>query len=109
VREGRFEEAVAHFAECIRLDPGNEVYRSNRAAAYTSLKRYEEALADSKEVVRLKPEWPRGWARLGAAYFGLKLYAEVTEVSTPDICSENKVKTLMLQYKKGRSSNYSKH
>lgn len=73
----RYEEAVRHFSECIRLDPACEVYYSNRAAAYTSMKQYTEALADAKEAVRLSPSWARSWARLGAAYFGLKLYAEV--------------------------------
>jgi stress-induced-phosphoprotein 1 len=77
----RYDTAVSHFTTCIELDSSNEVYYSNRAAAYTALKKYTEAIADSKEVVRLKPGWPRGWARLGAAYFGLKLYSEVYTVS----------------------------
>eukprot|EP00884_Botryococcus_braunii_P020072 jgi/Botrbrau1/6749/Bobra.0324s0034.1 len=90
----KYEEAVSHFSECIRLDPGNEVYYSNRAAAFTSLKKYDEALRDSKEVVRLKPAWARGWARLGAAYFGLKLYLEAVEAYEKAVGMEPKNESL---------------
>ena len=73
----RYEDAVASFTKCIALDTENEVYYSNRAAAFTALQRFAEALADGKRAVALKPRWAKGWARIGAAYSGLEEHAEV--------------------------------
>lgn len=42
--EKRYAEAVKHFSRCIELDPANEVYFSNRSAAYASIEKYEAAL-----------------------------------------------------------------
>lgn len=78
----RYADAVEHFTKCIKLDGKNEVYRSNRAAALTVLKRFSEALEDARAVVRLKPKWAKGWARMGAAHFGLEEWAEVCLTST---------------------------
>lgn len=72
---------MEHFTKCIKLDASNEVYRSNRAAALTAMKRFSEALEDARAVVRLKPKWAKGWARMGAAHFGLEEWAEVTALS----------------------------
>ncbi len=55
----------------------NEVYYSNRAAAYTALKQYRWAMRDAKKVIALKPKWVKGWARLGAAHMGLDEFSEV--------------------------------
>ena len=55
----------------------NEVYLSNRAAAYTSLKRYPAAVADAKRVIQLKPKWVKGYSRLAAAHFGNEDFSEV--------------------------------
>lgn len=64
---GKFEDAADVFSQCIAMDPRNEVYYSNRAAAYISLKRYSDAERDARKVVELKPSWVKGWARLGTA------------------------------------------
>ena len=74
---------MRHFSTCIRLEPSNEIYYSNRAAAHTVLKNFRGALADGKEVVRLKPRWAKGWARIAAAHFGLEEFQEVSLASAP--------------------------
>jgi stress-induced-phosphoprotein 1 len=56
---GKFEEAIAHFSEAIKLDPNNHVLYSNRSAAYASLHKYEEALADAEKTISLDPKWPK--------------------------------------------------
>lgn len=73
----RHDDAVKHFSSCIRLDPSNEIYYSNRAAAHNALKNFRGALSDGKEVIRLKPRWAKGWARIAAAHFGLEEFEEV--------------------------------
>ncbi|KAK9828338.1 hypothetical protein WJX74_009774 [Apatococcus lobatus] len=74
-----FEEALQHFNTCIQLDPGNEVYFSNRAAALTSLRRFPAAVADSKKVIQLRPKWVKGYSRLAAAHFGNEDFSEARE------------------------------
>lgn len=68
---GRFEEAVTHFSDAIKIDDTNHVLFSNRSAAYASLKNFEAALEDATKTVEIKPEWPKGYSRLGAAHYGL--------------------------------------
>ena len=72
---------MRHFSRCIRLDPINAIYYSNRAAAHTALKSFNGALSDGKEVVRLKPQWAKGWARIAAAHFGLEAFQEVASLA----------------------------
>ena len=81
----RHDDAVRHFSTCIRLEPSNEIYYSNRAAAHTALKNFRGALSDGKEVVRLKPRWAKGWARIAAAHFGLEEFQEVSTQGMPAI------------------------
>jgi stress-induced-phosphoprotein 1 len=47
---GRFEEAVGHFSDAIKVDEGNHVLYSNRSAAHASLKHFGAALDDAKKV-----------------------------------------------------------
>ncbi|CAI5516547.1 unnamed protein product [Closterium sp. Naga37s-1] len=76
---GRFEEAVEHFTEAIKLAPDNHVLYSNRSAAHASLHRYGDALADAERTVELRSDWPKGYSRLGAALHGLREYARAVE------------------------------
>ena len=86
----RYDDAVRHFSKCIGLEPSNEIYYSNRAAAHTALKNFRGALSDGKDVVRLKPRWARGWARIAAAHMGLEDFQEVRKQASP-ACSLPKV------------------
>ena len=68
----------------------NEVYWSNRAAAYTSLKQFAAAVADAKKVIQLRPKWVKGYSRLAAAYFGSEDFSEVgtgTRMHLSHICT----------------------
>ena len=76
LQAGQLEMAVELYGKAIALDPNNEVYFSNRSAAYASLERWRESLDDSHEVVTLKPNWAKGWARRGAAFSGLGQHEE---------------------------------
>lgn len=76
LQAGQLQEAVELYTKAIALDPSNEVYFSNRAAAYAGMERWREALDDSYEVVTLKPNWVKGWVRRGAAFTGLGQHEE---------------------------------
>lgn len=74
---GNHDQAIEHYSTAIQLDPTNEVYFSNRAAAYQAAKRYTEALQDARAAVRLKPGWVKGYQRLAAAAWALDDVSEV--------------------------------
>lgn len=76
---GIFDEAITHFTTCIQLDSENEVYYSNRAAAYISLKQYTKAIQDARRVIAIRPKWAKGHARLAAAHFALQDYSEAKQ------------------------------
>src|SRR5262245_36134354 len=54
LQQNRFDEAVSHIGESLRLNPGQVLAHTNRAAALVSLKRHREALADYNAAVTLQ-------------------------------------------------------
>ena len=54
----------------------NEIFYSNRAAAYDQVCDYEKSMKDAEKVVALKPSWAKGWARLGMAQYERGLYRQ---------------------------------
>ena len=56
-------KAAALYTQAIKLEPGNEVLYSNRAAAFHGLNKSGKALADADKCIELKPEWVKGWFR----------------------------------------------
>jgi len=88
-----FKGAVSKFSAALEIDPSNEVFYSNRCAAYLNLKdhaSYEKALVDAQKCVELKPEWGKGYARLGAAYVQLGKFEEAMTAITTGIAKEPK-------------------
>lgn len=59
----------------------NEVFYSNRAAAYISLKEFTKAIQDARRTIAIRPKWAKGHARLAAAHFALQDYSEVSYLS----------------------------
>ncbi|CDR96457.1 tetratricopeptide repeat domain containing protein, putative [Babesia bigemina] len=70
-KAGKFDEAVKHFTEAIKLNPSDGILYSNRSGAYASMNMYQEALADAQQCVTLKPDWPKGYSRKGLALYKL--------------------------------------
>lgn len=61
--------AIACYSAALRLCPKNEIYLSNRAAAYSQNGDYELALLDASECTKIAPNYSKGWSRLGHAKF----------------------------------------
>ena len=97
---GKYEEAAESFSQCIKIDPGNEVYWSNRAASYINLKRYVDAERDARKVVALKPTWVKGWARLGAALLAQEDGCEAREALERAVALEPNNTTIQTQLSK---------
>lgn len=70
-KAGKYQEAVQHFSEAIKLNPGDGILYSNRSGAYASMNMYQEALNDAVQCVSLKPDWPKGYSRKGLALYKL--------------------------------------
>eukprot|EP00931_Biecheleriopsis_adriatica_P007364 TRINITY_DN108654_c0_g1_i1.p1 TRINITY_DN108654_c0_g1~~TRINITY_DN108654_c0_g1_i1.p1 ORF type:complete len:502 (+),score=173.88 TRINITY_DN108654_c0_g1_i1:124-1629(+) len=70
-KEGDMVEALAHYSECVELDPEDHVHWSNRAAVRHKLGLFDEALMDATKCTELSPEFIKGWARVGAANLAL--------------------------------------
>ncbi len=65
---GRAAEAVGHFENALRLDPGQpEVIQNNLGIALASLGRLPEAIGHYEEALRLKPAFPDAQSNLGIA------------------------------------------
>ena len=61
------EDALADYAEAIRLKPDYGEAYNNRGAMKAKLGRYDDALADYAEAIRLKPDHASPYYNLGTA------------------------------------------
>ena len=66
-----YKTAIDFYTQALALHPGNAVYLSNRAAAYSTAKDHESAVADAEAAVASDPSYTKGWSRLGLARFAL--------------------------------------
>ena len=66
-----YETAVTKYTAAIELIPTNAVYLSNRAAAYSSMRKHDLALKDAEKATEIEPTYAKGWSRLGLAKYAL--------------------------------------
>lgn len=63
--------AIDSYSKALALIPGNPIFLSNRAAAYSASKDHESARADAEAAVAADPKYTKAWSRLGLARFAL--------------------------------------
>jgi stress-induced-phosphoprotein 1 len=73
------EEAIKCFTRAIEIDSKNNVFFSNRSAAYAAIGQYDKALEDAQSCVALEPSWAKGYSRLGLALFNLNRLDEAKD------------------------------
>ncbi|KAI1172611.1 hypothetical protein F4777DRAFT_496597 [Nemania sp. FL0916] len=66
-----YARAVDLYSQALALHPGNVIYLSNRAAAYSAARDHDSALADAEAAVAADPNYTKAWSRLGLARFAL--------------------------------------
>ncbi|KAF3767040.1 TPR-like protein, partial [Cryphonectria parasitica EP155] len=66
-----YKKAIDLYSQALALNPGNAIYLSNRAAAYSADKDHESARADAEAAVAVEPTYTKAWSRLGLARFAL--------------------------------------
>lgn len=63
--------AIDLYTKALAIVPGNPIFLSNRAAAYSASKDHESARADAEAAVAVDPKYTKAWSRLGLARFAL--------------------------------------
>lgn len=66
-----YPSAIDFYTQALALVPGNPIFLSNRAAAYSASKDHESARADAEAAVTADPSYTKAWSRLGLARFAL--------------------------------------
>ncbi|CAL3963667.1 unnamed protein product [Diplocarpon coronariae] len=66
-----YVKAIDLYGQALALIPGNPIFLSNRAAAYSAKKDHESARADAEAAVKADPQYTKAWSRLGLARFAL--------------------------------------
>ncbi|XP_011058504.1 PREDICTED: hsp70-Hsp90 organizing protein 3-like isoform X2 [Acromyrmex echinatior] len=79
VREKKYQKAMIHYSQAIKLDPKNYSLYSNRSFTFLMLERYRDALNDALITIRLKPDWSKGYFRKGEVELKLSSYNEALE------------------------------
>ena len=65
--QGRFEEAIAKYADAIRSDPTNASAYNFRALAYNKLGQYVQGIQDLDKAIRLDPRMAEAYYKLLAS------------------------------------------
>ena len=67
VQKGEYDNALADYNECIRLDPAAATYYILRGNALSYKKDYDKAIADHTEAIRLDPKYALAFSGRGNA------------------------------------------
>jgi small glutamine-rich tetratricopeptide repeat-containing protein alpha len=66
-----YPTAIDFYTQALAVHPGNAIFLSNRAAAYSAARDHEAARADAEAAVAVDPKYTKAWSRLGLARFAL--------------------------------------
>ena len=66
-----YPAAIELYSRALAIIPGDPIFLSNRAAAYSASKDHESAKADAEAAVAADPKYTKAWSRLGLARFAL--------------------------------------
>jgi tetratricopeptide (TPR) repeat protein len=92
---GQFKEAVALFAQCLELDPLNNLYNStvlfNKASAFMKQGMYSEALKDLNQALEINDEYVKALVKRSELHLAMKNFEEAVRdlerVKTVDPCN----------------------
>ncbi|KAF8458999.1 hypothetical protein BGX38DRAFT_1150997 [Terfezia claveryi] len=66
-----YQTAIDLYTKALELTPGNPIFLSNRAAAYSASRQHQQAAIDAQAAVDADPSYSKAWSRLGLAKFAL--------------------------------------
>jgi tetratricopeptide (TPR) repeat protein len=73
---GRYEDALADYAQAIHLNPAFALAHNNRGNTYHALGQYEDTLADFAQAIRLNPAYAEAYNNRGTTYDDLGRYED---------------------------------
>ena len=75
-KEGKYEEAIINFTECLQINLGYRMYDAiiycNRSLAYMQVKKFHEALSDINKCLEIHPNFPKALFRRGEVFMELQ-------------------------------------
>ncbi|KAJ6103060.1 Small glutamine-rich tetratricopeptide repeat-containing protein 2 [Penicillium sp. IBT 16267x] len=80
--------AIEQYSKALEIAPGNPIYLSNRAAAYSASNQHEKAVEDAELAVAVDPKYSKAWSRLGLARFDMGDYHAAKEAYEKGIEAE---------------------
>lgn len=66
-----YPSAIDFYTRALALTPGNPIFLSNRAAAYSASHQHQKAAEDAQAAVEADSKYSKAWSRLGLAKFAL--------------------------------------
>jgi len=76
MKDQKFQVAIEHYTEAIKLDKLSCVYYCNRAAAFTNAEKFHEALDDCKRAIAINEDYAKAFSRMGLIYSKLQFFTE---------------------------------
>ncbi|HNY51035.1 MAG TPA: tetratricopeptide repeat protein [Smithella sp.] len=65
---GRYQEAIDHYSEAIRIKPYHAVFYNNRGVAFAKIGQHQSAVKDFDQAIRMKPDFAEAYINRGKAY-----------------------------------------
>lgn len=66
-----YPSAISLYSQALEINPGNAIYLSNRAAAFSASGDHDKAVTDARAAVESDSTYVKGWSRLGLGLFAL--------------------------------------
>ncbi|KAI5299880.1 hypothetical protein KEM55_001268, partial [Ascosphaera atra] len=83
-----YAAAINFYSKALEIAPGNPIYLSNRAAAYSASGDHQKAVDDAKAATESDPTYVKAYSRLGLAQFALGNPKEAMEAYQKGIEAE---------------------
>lgn len=89
----KYDEAIIHYSEAIKLEPDNAVFYSNRSACYASKGLWQKAVDDASTCIEKDTKFVKGYYRLATAFAELGRFedAELTLETAMKIEPDNEL------------------
>jgi len=79
LRNEKVEEAIEKYTKAIELDPSNQVFYCNRAAAFSKMNNHYAAIEDCKRAIDMNPSYGKAYGRMGLAYSSVEKHKEAVD------------------------------
>ncbi len=79
MRAEKFDEAVQFYTKALEIDPSNQVFYCNRAAAHSKKSDFYAAVEDCRRAIDMDPTYGKAYGRMGLAYSSVEKHKEAVD------------------------------